>query len=429
MTPPYMRILLYEAAPDLERAPILHKVATALSRLCHEVVVAVEERSYLFETEGGRPLAIDCRRTIRAYLNPRAGHYRVVVCDPCASARLSGEDSADLAVKLRCVREGFLDKVEAAFSAEALVVWNGGGLSQRDVIRWARRPSRSKSLFFLELGWFPQAGHIYVDPQGVNAAAAISRYRCAPLDTIGRDRLERWRQNYLGESVVAPPGASDGRVQTILVPLQVDSDTNIQMYSPFSSMDELIGFLEGWVPSGLFRVVLRPHPRAGYTYPLTTTRDDFTVERRVPLERLFEQADIVIGVNSTVLLEAGLRRLPVIRFGHGIVDAVGPPVKPDADFCSALGGARDEARASRWESLLYHLVFEKQIELDSTTDLADKLADCFGRGLHYRQSLPKLPFQLEWGRASAVFLRGRYRAVMLLRRLTQRLRCVGRGRQ
>lgn len=193
------------------------------------------------------------------------------------------EDYSEAAVRLEELKSGTV-----------IMVWNGQS-SAYDVLK----PFAGKFEFrFWELAWFPQSQYIYCDKQGVNGAASIVRSEPVPIA--------------FREVALNP--------KRILLPLQLEQDTNIKDHSPFSTMSEFVSHLVNTIPadSSVEAIVIRSHPRE----PQLRDSLDFDDARicwdEDTLEESLRKADLIVGINSTLLLEALVFKKPVVAFGKNV---------------------------------------------------------------------------------------------------------------
>jgi|GEM_PF-2654478 len=112
----------------------------------------------------------------------------------------------------------------------------------------------------------------------------------------------------------------------IFVPLQDEGDTNITKFSPFKKMDDFVGYLSKNYPKQQF--IVRPHPLFKDVYIGKYNNVEIDPPSNNYLETL-NQCGLVMGINSTTLLESALYNKPVIAFGQSI--GTGTGVFYDAD--------------------------------------------------------------------------------------------------
>ncbi|MBX9749762.1 MAG: hypothetical protein K5Q68_09130 [Roseococcus sp.] len=348
------RLLIYEPVPNAHRAPIMSDLAVTLldadwdvhllleagqvvqtgTRLTH---YAFPEYNDLVARFGARCTTLDVYRPIRGA--PHIAHVEE------ATAR----------------REGLLPAVlDDAPPPDLVIIFNGNFHFQRSFMAEMHRRGWLDRCLFMEVGWFTQRDTVQLNLRGVNARSDLVGCPPAPLLDRQRQMYELWRARYLASRIGALPQTSgQGAVRRLLVPLQVDTDTAVQESSPFKSMRAFIAYLQDFIPPG-WDVVLKAHPKASYDYHLTSSRSDFRFAASGSIYDFIREADLVVGLNSTVLLEAALVGRPVLSFGQGVFTGNGVlhEMTPEAPFPKEV---RVDAEAR--EAFFHRLVFERQINL------------------------------------------------------------------
>jgi capsular polysaccharide biosynthesis protein len=214
--------------------------------------------------------------------------------------------------------------------------WNGSLLMSRTLAEAARRAGIPT--FFMERGLLPDT--LVLDPQGVNydshiagagwdsvvaptpTPAEIQRVReyCTALTRTGRTIVASGRDvsSEKLRSVLSIPTGN----RIVLLPLQIESDTNILRHSPlYGTMPDIIRDV-GAAAAGCDGVTLivKPHPedrnRMVELRSLCTTQ--MRIAEGLSLRSLLDIADVVTTVNSTVGLEALTTRKPVVVLGNAI---------------------------------------------------------------------------------------------------------------
>lgn len=203
-------------------------------------------------------------------------------------------------------------------------IWGGRIQADRRTVEIIRECNPKIRIVFSELGWFPQRDRVYFDPQGTNAEASFcSNASVEESTSIEKSQFLKMRRRILRRDLglrfynSVPPFAiepPDTR-KPILVPLQDERDTNIIESSPFAKMRDFVGFLHETYPH--LKFLVRPHPRA----PV----DDLPVLPNVEYQNskaslfgCFNEIGMVLGINSTVLLQAAMHNKTVAAVGDGI---------------------------------------------------------------------------------------------------------------
>lgn len=342
-----MNILYYEPLPTLGRAQRAGRICASLKRLGHSVLCY--SNRYVSDRDAG--LVTDCINPISAYLYLplREGLY-------VAPGQAGGSDDKDR-----------LEDLLAQIDVELVLVWNG----LDPVFEQALNVFTGLDIEvnYAELSWFDQSVGFYLDKKGVNGASSLLEAELKPLDESQKTRLDVFRKQYVGTDEVIET-KKEGR-RTALVVLQCETDTNITLFSPFKTMREFIRYLESWIPDE-WEVLIRQHP--------------LELDRKVPLERkgfqyvdpkksirqAIHEVDLVIGINSTSLLESLLLQKPIAQFGMGVSSRVVRVCDSEIDFHEVL---RHQPSNSLVEKFLYELIYKRQL---SWHDIDQELKGRFG---------------------------------------------------
>jgi hypothetical protein len=197
-----------------------------------------------------------------------------------------------------------------SFKPDCLIVFNGYAKETTAVVGFLR--GRYKT-FFVERGWLPQRGTVYIDALGLGGRSSISctdlSIPTAPMSVI-KETIGALRETTYKTS--GHPDLGD----YILVPLQLDHDTSIVLDSPyFKSMHSLVAFLSRKFFNQ--KVVVRPHPLCmDIRLPSSVI-----VERERRTIDLAKTAKAIIGINSTVLIESLIHHKPVCFMGRGVLSS------------------------------------------------------------------------------------------------------------
>lgn len=256
-----------------------------------------------------------------------------------------------------------LDGLLAAEDFSHAFIW--GGRLDADRETRARLEARGVQVLFSELGWFPQAGTVYFDPHGTNAEVSFNgRPYAECLQAVRKEFAKRRREFYrrkagLGFFASPPPFSikAPDLGKPILVPLQDESDTNITLASPFKRMADFVDCLAQNYPD--YRFVVRPHPSA----PAANLPRHANVtyqESAVDVYRAMADFGLVVGINSTLLLESAMMNMPVVAFGQGIGTGTGVFHELAADD---LPGGFEQVRvdSARAEAYLAFLIGQRQL--------------------------------------------------------------------
>lgn len=348
-----IRWLIYLEVANVHRNGIVASLARTLLAGGHDVLIACESRIE-FTYSDGRTYRGDNSKAIQSFFNKDL-EEKLAVCDVLDRG---GDSCSPQAASLRT---SFIRGLVKRFQPDRVVIWNGNFQHQENTVQTLNELGYRDRTLHLEVAWFSQKEFVYVDPKGVNMNSSICHRPVSPLSPLQRMRLDHWYDRIQHERIGSQQGGRRPGPQRIFVPLQVDTDTSIQEGSPFLDMRSFIKFLEDWVPSD-YEIILKAHPKAHYPYVLGTHRKDFHFRASSSVDELIAEADIVLGVNSTVLMEAAALGKRVVAFGRGLFSGCGVLSEamlsdsPSEVFSRQID---TEARAS----FFYHLVFERQIRI------------------------------------------------------------------
>lgn len=208
--------------------------------------------------------------------------------------------------------------------AEFVLIWNGWQYSSPLVAQYCRRHAVPHA--FMEFGVAPQRETYTVDPRGFCGDSVLND-PLGWIDDGDRERMRRVRERMREQ---APP--KDG--QEVLVPLQIEKDTQVAQHSPYRSMDEFVGVVVDRWPGCPIRV--RPHPKSPKgTEWLKKYGDRVTLDRSESIEAAVSRAAVVVGITSTTLYEAAIYGVPVLAMGDHPLRSH-PPMRHDDVVAGAL---------------------------------------------------------------------------------------------
>lgn len=209
-----------------------------------------------------------------------------------------------------------------------VAVWNGSHRYCRLLIALA--PSSTRRFFF-ENGLLPNT--TTVDPQGVNYQNSLPRYpefyqhRGMVAGGASFVLAPRQSKRELGAPVELPE-------RFIFFPFQVDSDTQIRLFSPWiRDMRDLFALAERMVEACGLPAVFKEHPSSKHDYPDLHARasERLIFANANSTEELIRQSLFVVTVNSTVGLESLLCGKPVMTLGQACYNIAGVVVQADSE--------------------------------------------------------------------------------------------------
>lgn len=173
---------------------------------------------------------------------------------------------------------------------------------------------RKYPMLLAEVAWFPQNNFIYLD-KDIHHRATLAG------ETIKSDRYKE----VFDLLPPAYPIKQDIPIELpkdfVLVPMQLERDTSILYASPyFKDMNSLIGFVRHHLPKEA-NVVIKAHPKSGTdeTEEMLKTLGCTVIDNpEVSMTDLVARAHLVVGINSTSLMEALILDRPVICLGNNV---------------------------------------------------------------------------------------------------------------
>lgn len=163
----------------------------------------------------------------------------------------------------------------------------------------------------LECAFFPQKEFFIIDTMGINATSSLMLDDLSWINDEHYTKLAQLKNSYLNGLKWTP-------TDFILIPLQLDYDTNITVNSSFKSMQEAIDF---------FDVKYRKSKIVYKTHPLDEKRNLYTSKNQIIKEGSFLEiarfAKEVVGINSTCLLESSLMGIPTKNYGRYFLSGIG----------------------------------------------------------------------------------------------------------
>ncbi len=205
---------------------------------------------------------------------------------------------------------------------DRVAIWNGYTGYAANALRLLCK-ARGIRAAYLERGL--RRDSLFIDSQGVNGASTLLRFdpqsRPDP-DNTDRERLARCFPSRIPQGTAL--ARTDGK-RSILFPMQVELDTNILLYSPYSSMRQAFLAIHQQFDSPTTEFIVRPHPEEvpGQMSNIPAF-ERVKVTREGTLNDWIDSCDLVATINSTVGLEALLRGKPVLALGSSIYSSICP---------------------------------------------------------------------------------------------------------
>lgn len=193
------------------------------------------------------------------------------------------------------------------FVPDYAFIWNGNLNSDKATIDVLK--SKNIKIVYGELGFFNHFKKTcYFDLTGVNCNSSIIT---SNIDNIEFNAENLSILNNLYSNNIQPRLYKD---PYIFVPLQVETDTQIVNYSPFKTMNDFLEYVNNIFKYDNRTILFKQHP----LFKRTLKTYDKFIEVTEDVHHYIPYADIVVGINSTVLTETLLYHTNIITVGAGI---------------------------------------------------------------------------------------------------------------
>lgn len=231
----------------------------------------------------------------------KLGHNVSMIVHPAAHIQRNKTSSVDVTI---------LEKNDSSFinskSPDLAITWNGNSNGDMEFINIVGRDK----MIFSELGYF---GHYnktcYFDRCGTNTRHSIIGRN------ISEDYLSKENDNlihYLQNIYAKPKLIND---PYIFIPLQDETDTQITQFSPFTTMDEFLHHVFDIFRFDNRKILYKLHPMVP---SIITLRHPKVIAVTEDVHHYIPYADIVFGLNSTVMVESLLYHGNIVTYGAGV---------------------------------------------------------------------------------------------------------------
>lgn len=194
---------------------------------------------------------------------------------------------------------------EYDFNPDYCFIWNGNVDTDIEFIKLMEKFSIKP--IFGELGFFEHYNKTcYFDINGVNCKISDLTKDYNKISNFSRKEFEMFKEK------MVKPRLHKGNY--IFIPLQSESDTQIKTYSPFKTMDEFLGYVDLLLKNDDRPILIKQHPMSESEI---TMRDKFQLVDD-DIYHYIPYADLVIGINSTVLVETLLFHSRILSVGLGV---------------------------------------------------------------------------------------------------------------
>lgn len=236
---------------------------------------------------------------------------------------------------------------------DCVFMWNGSLEPEKEISQKCNK--MGIPVYFCELGWLPQSGTLYFDKKGINFNSSLTDWQYSSLSEEQCFKV-RSKLAYYHESIAKATGIDPGE-DYVFVPLQVENDSQIKVFSRFDTMQQVIDYICDHIPG---RIIFKKHPKGQYGELKVPARCEI-VEGGTTHDYL-PGCKYVVTVNSTVGIEALSYYKPVIVLGRAFYG--GRQISHEAFTDSDMDAAVEWANIGKPDILviqafLYHL-FQRQ---------------------------------------------------------------------
>lgn len=238
---------------------------------------------------------------------------------------------------------------------DVLFIWNGQMNPEKRLIERAKQ--KGIPIIYSELGWLPQAGTFYFDYKGIAVNSSLSDWEYYPLRPEEVKDLNNFLWYY---KVAVNKNTIPVKDDFVLVPLQVENDSQIILHSRIKSMQELIDYTRKFIKG---KIVYKAHPKD--EKKLIIPKGCELVKDN--LHGYLQSCKYVVTINSTVGVEALTYGKPVIVLGNAFYGGLGITwwARDDKEFQRAITQAeRGIIARGKIASFLYFLMQRQWREKD-----------------------------------------------------------------
>lgn len=199
------------------------------------------------------------------------------------------------------IKNEIFRSADAIKYANFAVVWNGYQHSSLSVTRICELRGIPKC--YIEWGMLPQATNFFIDPTGFCGKSILAK-DLSWVNGEDMDALYAKREELQKKYQIENEGY-------ILVPLQIENDTQVLHNSKYNNMNEFIAHIEYMYPNN--RILVKKHPKSPVKREFNRAEvysgsEDFL--------SLAAKASVVVGISSTTLYESAILGVPVVAVGE-----------------------------------------------------------------------------------------------------------------
>jgi len=207
--------------------------------------------------------------------------------------------SYDLEYKWQGIKNDLFKAADVIKYASMAVIWNGKQHYGPLISNLCEKRGIPKC--YIEWGMLPQSETFFIDPYGFCSSSILAK----DLSWVNNDDINFM----LNKRDQLQSKYKINCEDYILVPLQIENDTQILHYSKYNNMYEFIEDIKNMYPNT--RIVVKTHPKSGAKRQI----DGVEIIQNGDFLELASKASVVVGITSTVLYESAILGVPVVALG------------------------------------------------------------------------------------------------------------------
>lgn len=207
----------------------------------------------------------------------------------------------------------FRNFVQTSKYSNFVVIWNGKQCFGPLVTEMCEKKNIPKC--YMEWGMLPQSEHFFIDPKGF-CGSSILKNDLSWITNIDMDNMYKRRIELQNIYSIQNNGY-------ILVPFQMENDSQVVFYSKYKNMYDFILDVINMFPNE--KILIKLHPKSTKTYLTLWQKNINTLIKINPnisianinsnFMNLASKALFIVGITSTTLYEAGVLGKKVISLG------------------------------------------------------------------------------------------------------------------
>lgn len=209
----------------------------------------------------------------------------------------------------------FRNFVRNAKYSNFIVIWNGMQCYGPLITRLCKEKNIPRC--YMEWGMMRQKDNFFIDPNGFCGDSILSK----DLSWINNNDIDIMHQK---RKILQNIYHIEDR-DYILVPLQIENDSQVLFYSKYKNMEELLIDIIN-LYGNQYKIIIKPHPKEEckiYKQQQSKNLQElfikynniFFADKADNFLELASKASMVVGISSTTLYEAGVLGKPIISLG------------------------------------------------------------------------------------------------------------------